>query len=344
MMMDNNSVDGRESEDSTSESLNYDGQLLANKQNKFSQLSNPSAEPVLLYLSKRKGKVIRKSSTRSVTLYNANKKIRELIRKLEYNPSIEEQVVVMVQKALEIGGLSAKKLEAIVASALYLVHRLNHSQIFLSQITKVYGIRSADVSKCLSIFKKLGLYQEVDILPLWNIYVQLVDYWFPYIPTGPEVWSQAPSATSDAKKSELEFAIDPNKSTIGCAGPPEHEGAITRKTNLREEMLEVGKLLAELPEIDLAKQGKLPQTFAAGIFMISAKYCHVSIQQREVAKRLNICTSTVAQSKRGIMEILVKKAMGNKMDEGYSEKGKAADNKWGRVVGLITSLKAATKG
>ena len=331
-MMDSSDV--RESEDSTSESFNYDVQLLANKQNKYTHLSNPSAEPVLIYMSKRKGKVIRKSSTKSLALYNANKRIRELIRKLEYNPTIEEQVVLMVQKALELGGLSAKKLEAIVASALYLVHRLNHSQIFLNQILKLYNVRSADISKCLSMFKKLGLYQEVDILPLWTIYTQLVDYWFPYGAMSNGFVTKKQEEQQESKECELEFAIDPNGNMAGFIVHAEivvKEAEEESKKTIREKMLDVGKLLIELPEIDLAKQGKLPQTFAAGVFMISAKFCNVQIQQREVAKRLNICTSTVAQSKRSIMEILAKKA-------GLDEKDAAVD-KWGRIVGLIASLK-----
>ncbi len=336
---------GRDFEESTTESLNYDGQILATRQNKYSQLSNPSAEPIMFYYSKLKDKVIRKSSAGVMALYNINKRIRELVRRLEYNPVFEQQVTNYVQQVLELGALSTKRLDALVAAALYLVHRLHHSQIFLSQIMGVFGVRSADISRCLAVFKKLGLYQEVEILSLWSIYVQIVDQWFPY---------QIPLTTATTTKAsaeegkELEFALTPERLTQDLAVPEEKGQALdvagTDSGLIRQKMLQAGRVLTELSEVDLAKQGKLPQTFAAGVFMVVAKYFSLQIPQKEVAKRLDISTSAVAQSKKLIVDILTAKASGGGGDGDSSssntngESGPLAKaHKWALICGFISS-------
>jgi len=318
----------KEFEDSTSESLNYDAQLLATQHNKFSHLSNPTAEPPLIFMSHKHGKVIRKSSSKSASNYSAYKRIRGLIRKFEYNPCIEEQVVVIVQRALDMGGLSSKKLDAIVAAALYLVHRQNHSQILLSQILNIFkNTRSSEISKCLNIFKQIGLYEEVDILQPWTIFMQLLDQWFPYHIKEEQKFKMDISLK---KEDDSDFSITPM--SINFGKPPVKILEESQRSE-RDQMMEIGKLIDELPEITQAKQGKLPQTFAAGVFMVTAKYCGYKIQQTDIAKKLNICTSTVAQSKRGVMEVLWKKV----------KTGDAAEKKWDRIVGLIESLKADTK-
>eukprot|EP00826_Nyctotherus_ovalis_P020072 TRINITY_DN16274_c0_g1_i3.p1 TRINITY_DN16274_c0_g1~~TRINITY_DN16274_c0_g1_i3.p1 ORF type:complete len:263 (-),score=60.58 TRINITY_DN16274_c0_g1_i3:373-1161(-) len=246
---------------------------------------------------------------RSIALYATHRKILDLVRRMPANAGIEEQVEWMVQTAMETGKLSAKKLRAGVATAVYLAHRLKHSHVLLSQIVKAYEVKCGDVSKCLTAFKSIGLYKEFDALGLWELYKQLVDCWFPY---------SSESYVAKAEPLDSAFSINPNvlaAKLFPTQNTVEEDKESNRRVSIREKLLDIGKAITELRDIDLAKQGKLPQGFAAGIFMIGTKMCNLRIPQKEVANKFDISNSTINQSKKEILEILSNNPAWNKWGE-----------------------------
>ena len=301
--------DDKNSAQCTSDNYNSDEQLLANMKNKFNLLSNPSAESPLLFISKRKHKMIRKSSIQSVTLYNIHRKVINLIHRIENNPNNEEQIEWMVQTAIETGKISTRKLKAAVATAVYITHRLNHTEIMLNKIMKLYNVRCSDISKCMTVFKDIGIYKELDSLPLWPIYQQLIDFLLPYDASEKEI------RHSDIKCNNAETMIIPlcEINPIRDTMPLIKDTKISTKS-IRDQMIDIGRKLIDLPEIKLSKQGSLPQSLVAGIFMVAAKTCGAKFQLNQIAKRLGLCETTVAQSKRTILEILEKKSGDNNLD------------------------------
>eukprot|EP00826_Nyctotherus_ovalis_P014824 TRINITY_DN14163_c0_g1_i6.p1 TRINITY_DN14163_c0_g1~~TRINITY_DN14163_c0_g1_i6.p1 ORF type:complete len:302 (+),score=65.81 TRINITY_DN14163_c0_g1_i6:170-1075(+) len=293
-------LDGKDSEDLTTEGFNCDDQLFASRQNKFSQFSNPSLH----------SKALRKSSIQSLALYNTRKKILSLARRMPSSAGFEEQIEWTVRTAIETGRITARKLKTAVAAATYMVSRASRSCILLSQIAKTYNVKYGEISKYLAIFKMIGLYKEFDALSLWQVYVRLVDCWFPY---GNDI----------IKTTDSTFSLDPAKLAVGFTVVKESEESKERGEgiNIRERLLKTGKAIIDLPEIDLAKQGKLPQTFAAGIFIVGAKICSLKIPRKEVAGKLDISLSTVSQSKKEVLEIL-----SNKLGSNWQQIGNFANS------------------
>jgi len=244
--------------------------------------------------------------------YNINKRIIKCVRRLTFSSTTQDQVIFLVHRVLEQNKLSLKKLEAIVATALYLTYRQNKSQILLSQILEVFPMKSGDISKCLSIFKELGLYQAPETYSPWPIYTQLVDHWLPYTSTSIKDFTFSLS---------FEFAIDPTKANQKLVEEQ-------RVGSMRERMLELGKKIIEFPELILARQGKLPQTLAGGVFVILSKYCKVQIDVKEVARRLGISVSAIRQRKHLVLEVLASKAGAKKEDE----------DKYNKAIELIKRL------
>ena len=246
--------------------------------------NNAVNESMFFIKPKNKGKIFHKCSSKAFTAYMIDRKIITYIRKLDNDPNIIDQVSFIVHKVLNSNRLTTKKLRAIVAAALYSIYRTNHSQMPLNRILEIYGVKSGDISKCLNIFKELELNIQPENLSPWTIYEQLIDYWFPYDSKGVVKLGTYEIPLGSSLQTEEESKSD------------------------REEMIRLGKKLMEFPELSFVSQGKLPQTFAAGLFMVVIKLHQKQIEAKKVAKRLNISDSSVLHTKHIIMEVLVHKS------------------------------------
>jgi len=298
--------DSKESEDLTTEPFNYEDQLYANRQNKIGLLSNFSAETLL---PKREAKTFHKFSNQSITLYNRHKKIIKLLRRMEINKGIEEQVEWMIRTAIETGKITARKLKTAVATAVYITHRLNSNYVLLSQIVKAYNVKYGDISKCLLAFKSIGLYKKLEILPVWPLYKQLVDHLFSYNCNNTIVNSSFSLDPTKLIFSPKDITEPSKESSMGSADSVD--------INMREKLLEIGKAIIELPEVESIRQGKMPQSFAAGIFVIGTKSCNLKISHKKIASRFNISISTIIQCKKEILKVLLSKTdnEGNKWEK-----------------------------
>ncbi len=294
--------ENEDGEDTTVGEFNNADQLFASRGNAYSRLANPTAESAMLY-RKAKGKdsIIRISSPQILATFNRNKRILQLMRRVEPSSPFEQSTLALVQQYLALGLPNHRRLAAVVGAAMHLVHRLNHSSLLLDSILAALKLRLTEVARCLRSFKLHGFCQKAYSLALFPIFQNLVNRWFPMGTNTAQ--PKAKVADSD----EEDFAMRPAQNLVdGDMFAPQSQPAA--RENVRDELLRIGGIVMELPETEFVRQGKKPQSVVAGVFVSLVDYFGLPICPREVAEELSISYATILDSKKMIQQLVLEHA------------------------------------
>jgi len=286
-----------EGEDSTHEEFTSSEQLFTNKGNLF----GPSMGPGILF-TRGQGKFQKqyiKTSKEENTKYERNKRIEKLVKRLDLGPAIEQEVIQIVVKYIESLSYPCKKLNAVVASAIYMVKRMEKSVISLKQITDLYKVRQKDISKYMQEFKKTGICEE---LPEASIMDFFIIFWHKIFALSDQTKIQTGIENTD-------FQLNPekvilfnyeNSEKIPLKKPISYDPLPL----LKDKFIKIAKTILLLPEIEFSKQGKMPQTVAAGIFSILAEHFGLKITPREISEKVDISYPTVLEARKLIVEAI----------------------------------------
>ena len=308
-------------DDSTMGDFSCPDPLASNKERSNTNLMRPTAKPLTLsrFAKGKDNRIVGKAYPKSFSTYTRDKRIWRLVKQTELHASAEQHVFQLVQQYLELSLPFPRRLEIVVASAAYLVHRLNNSRIFLDQILEIYRVKPADISRCLANFKRHHFCQEEKSPGLFPLYQQLVDKW---LPNSSEMLRQ--HQQENTEKMVIDFAMQPAKNlseSLFCAAkgngnPP----------SARDGVIYLGRVIIELPETAFSKQGKKPQSVIAGIFLAVIDFFELQITPRDVSEKLGISYATVLESKKRVQGSIIEhvgKVRGDEMSKLEDAKEKA---------------------
>ncbi len=288
-----------DADDSTVGDFNYSDQLLANRGNVFKAANNPKAEPVIICRIGKgsRQKTIVKSSQGAFSAHLRLKRIKALTHRMELSPHVEDSVVSLVSKYLSLQAKSTKKLPALIGAAIYAIKRINNSAVSLKSILDIYGVKQKDVSKFLYQFKQKRLLSEtIPEASVIDLYHQLLNQFFP---------QQVIEPTAEKAKLSTEFEIDPSTALFERPIPFTNKSD-RAEFSTREKLARTANALLTVPEMSFFKQGKMPQSVAAGMFAAMADYFGLAIGIREIADKIGLSYPTVLESKKLILEIVCK--------------------------------------